>query len=49
MSVDICEGKGVILLYLFTLSYSELRLQTKQTIAPIYKKWTTLILPIISC
>ena len=49
MSIYISEGKGITLLYLFLyLKLLELRLQTKQTTAPIYKKWTTLISLIIS-
>ncbi len=49
MSVYISEGKDYILLYLFLyFKLLELRLQTKQTTALIYKKWTTLISLIIS-
>src|SRR6266542_664290 len=36
-------------LYFITLLLPELRLQTKRTTAPIYKKLTTLIPPIIFC
>src|SRR6266542_7053209 len=49
MSVYVSEGKDYTLLYLlFSFKLLELRLQTKRTTAPIYKKWTTLLLPIIS-
>ena len=49
MSVYNLKGKDITLLLLFLhLKLLELRLQTKRTTAPIYKKWTTLIPPIIS-
>ena len=48
MSRYISEGKDITLLYLLFLKLLELRLQTKRTTAPIYKKLTILIPPIIS-
>src|SRR6266542_5556878 len=37
------------IIFIYFLKLLELRLQTKRTTAPIYKKWTTLTPPIISC